>query len=449
MASQKEFTTMTKNKPVDLASAIRDIVTEGTKKWTKVRESERRSPVSRRYRGEVMRREKSVKMVDAASEIMEIAYMKASGDGVYPANARQIYYAARGYIQDKTGRTLDGNYFSQTLLPNYMLEHAEQVADWDVVYDARGHFEEPHGGERFGIGTVEVRDYLAKLTDTPEIVPAFIDQATVSFMGPAGNFGAVLFIEKEGFDSILKKAKIANRFDIAVMSTKGTSVTAARALCDEVCSRFDVPLLILRDFDKAGFTIAATLQQDTRRYKFKNSFETVELGLSLADVNEMKLEHEHQFHEKGDRSKMEDNLRTNGATDAEIAFLFQDFSSTRSTCRVELNAMTSPQFIAFVERKLKKHHVVKIVPDVEILNEAYMAFERGRRLEEKTEEILDDLEDAKIKPPKTLEQRVRAMLKRKPEMRWDAAVAEIVDPNRKTESEDDNNTEQADEDEFD
>jgi hypothetical protein len=34
-------------------------------------------------------------------------------------------------------------------------------------------------------------------------------------------------------------------------------------------------------------------------------------------------------------------------------------------------------------------------------------------------------------------------------MRWDAAIAEIVDPNRKTECEDDNNTEQTDDDEFD
>jgi hypothetical protein len=441
------------NKPIDLASSIRDVVTEGTKRWTGVRKREQRNPVSRRYREKLMRRETSVGIKEAAWEIMEDAYMKASGNGAYCANARQIMYAARKYIQDKTGKTLEDNYFTQTLLPDYVQENG---VDWDVVYDARGHFEEPHNGERFGIGTVEVRNYLAKLKEDPEITPAFIDQATVQFMGPAGNFGAVLFIEKEGFDPLLKMAKIADRFDIAVMSTKGTSVTAARALCDEMCSRFDVPLLIVRDFDKAGFTIAATLQRDTRRYNFRNSFEVIELGLGLTDVNEMRLESEHQYHPKGNRAVMEDNLRENGASENEIAFLFRDFSSTSSTCRVELNAMTSPQFITFIERKLKKHGVTKIVPDVETLNEAYVAFERGRQLDEATEEILAEIEDneddekeKKIKPPKNLEKRVKAMLKRKPEMRWDAAVAEIVDPNRKTESEDGNNTEQTDEDEFD
>ena len=97
---------------------------------------------------------------------------------------------------------------------------------------------------------------------------------------------------------------------------------------------------------------------------------------------------------------MVENLRKNGASDAEIAFLFQDWTNTRSTCRVELNAMTSPQFVAFVERKLKKHGVKKIVPDVETLNEAYAAFERGRRLEEATEAVLEDIEEEEIKPPK-------------------------------------------------
>jgi hypothetical protein len=45
-------------------------------------------------------------------------------------------------------------YFSQTLLPDYIEEHG--VA-WRVVYDARGHFEEPHTNRRIGCGTLEVR----------------------------------------------------------------------------------------------------------------------------------------------------------------------------------------------------------------------------------------------------------------------------------------------------
>jgi hypothetical protein len=116
---------------------------------------------------------------------------------------------------------------------------------------------------------LEARRYLDGLAD-PSIVDACLSQATVKTNGPSGNFGAVVFIEKEGFAPILEAARIAERFDVAIMSTKGMSVTAARLLADEMCSEHDIPLLLLHDFDKAGFSIAGTLQRDTRRYEFQN-----------------------------------------------------------------------------------------------------------------------------------------------------------------------------------
>jgi hypothetical protein len=181
----------------------------------------------------------------------------------------------------------------------------------------------------------------------------------------------------------------------------------------------------LRDFDKAGFSIAGTLQRDTRRYEFKNSFQVIELGLSLADVEAMALEPEYQHHPKGEKSALIDNLRTNGASDAEIAFMFRDFDRLRSTRRVELNAMTSPQFVVFVERKLKENGVTKIVPDQELLAEVYAGVERGRRLQEAIEE-LDEVDMEDFKPPDDLERRVKAKLKKYPHMRWDAAIEASV-----------------------
>ena len=56
-------------------------------------------------------------MVDAAHEIMEDAYLKASGGGTLPVKPRQIMYAARGHIQGRTGKKLDDRYFCQTILP--------------------------------------------------------------------------------------------------------------------------------------------------------------------------------------------------------------------------------------------------------------------------------------------------------------------------------------------
>jgi|SRR6516225_9561818 len=87
-----------------------------------------------------MTRERGVSFKEAAGEIMESAYLKVSGNGEYPANARQIMYAARPHIQKVTGRELNADYFTQTLLPDYLTETG---VDWDVVYDARGHFNGP------------------------------------------------------------------------------------------------------------------------------------------------------------------------------------------------------------------------------------------------------------------------------------------------------------------
>jgi len=416
------------DRPRDLANDIIGLVREGTKKWTRTRRAEERSPASRAYRLSRMTREPGVSFKDAAAEVMRQAYLKVSGNGRLPANARQIMYAARPHIQKVTGRQLNDQYFTQTLLPDYLNDND---VDWDVVYDARGHFSEPHddGKNTFGIGTIEVRTYLRNCRQ-PSFVEAGFSQGKVETNGPSGSFGAVLFIEKEGFDPILESAGIAGKFDIAIMSTKGMSVTAARALADEMCSKYDIPLFILRDFDKAGFSIAGTLQRDTRRYEFKNSFQVIELGLSLADVEAMGLEPEYQHHPKGKKSALIGNLRTNGASEAEINFMFRDFDRLRSTRRVELNAMTSPQFVAFVERKLKENGVKKVVPDLELLTEVYAGIERGWRLEQAIEE-LDEIDMEDFKAPEDLAKRVKAELKKHPHIRWDAAVEAVVSSERR------------------
>jgi hypothetical protein len=409
------------DRPSDMANDIIGAIRAGTSKWTRTRKTEERSPAARQHRHSRMTRERGISIKEAAAEIMPAAYDKASGGGSLPANARQIMYAARDHIQTVTGQQLNSNYFTQTLLPNYVMETG---VIWDVVFDARGHFNEPHGGRSFGIGTLEVRDYLAAFHE-PSIMQAAFSQAHVEFIGPCGNFGAVLFIEKEGFTPLLKAARIADRFDLAIMSTKGMSVVAARKLADEMCHQYGIPLFLLHDFDKSGFSIAGTLQRDTRRYEFQNSIETIDLGLSLDDVVEMGLESEYQHHPKGSKSALIANLEENGASAEEIEFMFRDFDRLRSTRRVELNAMTSPQFIAFLERKLREHGVQKIIPEQDVLTEAYAELKRGRRLAK----LINDLDVVEVNTdaPDDLQEQVGEYLKAHPELRWDAAVCAIVE----------------------
>jgi hypothetical protein len=344
------------------------------------------------------------------------AYARASANGTLPANARQIMYAARPKIQAVTGKALDDQYFTQTLLPDYVNEHE---VDWDVVYDDRGHFREPHGTGLLGLGTLNVRDYLGRLDDGAglEEDDFQLTEKLFSIRGPKHRFGAILFIEKEGFMSLFDAVQLAERFDIAIMSTKGVSVTAARYLVDELCGLYDIPLLVLHDFDKSGFTILGTLQRDTRRYSFCNDIKVIDLGLRLGDIGGLETE---TVHHHGDEHAIESNLRENGSTENEINFLMGH--------RVELNAMTSPQLVGFIERKLAAAGITKVVPETSILEQAYRRAQTHVRLSQRLDELRADVgrEVAATDIPDDLSNQVRTILAAHPELPWDEAVRRIV-----------------------
>jgi hypothetical protein len=273
--------------------------------------------------------------------------------------ARQIFYQARPKIMAMTEeKELQYGYFSQTLLPDYIEEHPATCAGWNVVYDARGHFEEPHTNRRIGCGTIEVGNYLRAMKE-PDIAPADFSDASVDVIGPSGGISGVLFCEKEGFNPLFKAVDLANRYDLMIISNKGLSVTAARLLIDRVCGDNDLPLFVLHDFDIAGFMILGTLSRDTRRYQFSNAIEMIDLGLRLDDI--AGLEREPAAATKTRPAILRAQLAENGATDAEIAILLKE--------RVELNAMTSDALIAMIERKLKDHGLKKVIPGDDVLAE--------------------------------------------------------------------------------
>jgi hypothetical protein len=410
MTTEKEKPT----RPRTIANDIIDVVETATSKWTKQKKSEERHPGMVRYRASRMTREPRTTQKEAAWEVMEAAYLAASGNGSLPALARQIFYQARPKIMAMTeNKHLAYGYFSQTLLPDYIQEHG---VTWDVVYDARGHFEEPHTNRRLGCGTIEVGNYLHAIKE-PSVVPAEFSDANVDIVGPAGNLSAILFCEKEGFGPLFKRVNLGNRYDLMIISTKGVSVTAARQLVDNVCGDNDLPLFVLHDFDVAGFLILGTLQRDTRRYQFSSSINVIDLGLRLEDI--AGLEREPAAATKISAGILRAQLADNGATDTEIGILLNE--------RVELNAMTSDALIQMIERKLKDYGLEKAIPEDALLAETYQEFHRSQKLREEFEELEANFEDTKIEVPGNLKQRVRAVLDEHSDLRWDDAIQVVLD----------------------
>jgi hypothetical protein len=138
--------------------------------------------------------------------------------------------------------------------------------------------------------------------------------------------------------------------------------------------------------------------------------------LRLADVQELSLDYEPVLLGR-DIDKLRFTLRRHGATADEIAFLMEGQ-------RIELNAMTSDQFVAFVERKLTEAGISKIVPPKSQLDKAYRLFARSERIRTIVEEAIDADVDAEIAVPDDLEAQVRAFLAEHPDEPWEAAVRE-------------------------
>jgi hypothetical protein len=401
------------------AAALVEGIRKVSADWAKQRKAEERHASAQRHRMDRLLRVRTVSVKEAAFDVMEKAYTDASDNGVLPANARQIMYAARPDILRITGRdSFDDAYFTQQLLPGFVDLYPEVCADWDVVYDARGSFIEPHTDREVAIGTLEVRNYLQHRGVKKTELGGLREEPQFPTYGPENRYRAILFIEKEGFDPLLRAAQIAQRFDIAIMSTKGMSTTAARQLLDQLSPRVE-QILVLHDFDVSGFTIFGTLASDSRRYQFRNKVRIVDIGLRLADVEALDLQSE-PVSVSGKWASRAETLAQYGATGEEIAFLRDQ--------RVELNAMTSRQFVDHLEAKFAEHGVTKVLPEEKVLEG------HARYL---LEVLIANQELAKVMPevrkqaaaqqlPADLRKLVAKQFEKTPAWAWDRAVVDLV-----------------------
>jgi hypothetical protein len=413
--------------PRGVEVALIEAVTSVARGWKKAKRSADRNDRLLQQDLERQRkasRKKELSIKQAAFHVMEQAYLKVSDNNTLPAGARQIMYAARDLVLQLVPRVWKkSSYFTQKLLPAFMEAHPELTASWDVVFDARGHLHEPHTEHSVPLGTLQVRQYVRSWSDDVPDGPGPVTLPhDVETRGPCNRYRFALFVEKEGFDPLLERAQIAHRFDLALMSTKGMTVTAYRRLIERLTEQ-GVTVLVLRDFDKAGFTILHTMQNDTPRYRFRTRPKVIDLGLRLADVRQLGLQSEPVEYPGGKDGTSDPRvmLRDQGATQEERDFLVrQKTGSGWVGERVELNAMTSRQFIEFLERKLVEAGVAKLVPDAAVLVKAYRRAAAIASIE-RAIEALDEHQGDDVTIPPDLVEVVTARLAGT-DLSWDEVV---------------------------
>lgn len=361
---------------------------------------------------------------DAAFQVMEEAINKASGNGLYLTNARQIMYAARPLVLKITNGQIWRNsaYFTQNILKDYIESHEEDSIIENIVWDARGHFTEPFTKESVPLGGAAVMDYINRWEMDINAYEIPEQQERIKTVGPLHRFNSILFIEKEGFDALLKTSGIAEKYDIAIMSTKGVPVAAACKLANEMSNK-GVKVFVLHDFDFAGFKIVQTLRQGTR---LSVGTDVIDIGFRLADVQSLQSE----YVEYRQQIDPREYLKQCGVTEEECNFLVNaDSRSHRywSGQRVELNAMTSGQFIAWLEETLKAHGVEKVIPDQKVLTETYQGAIFRVSVKEKIDEFQEEYAKKNVEPPKDLLDRVSEKIKNSPTLSWDEAIYSIAE----------------------
>jgi hypothetical protein len=405
---------------MNVAQMLQDSIRTVTKAWTKQRKAEERRLRSRSSRAYIY--SDRVNFTDVLDEILEAGYQKASGNGHYTVDLRQFYYQCRDPLFKKTGRQVNANYFSQTLIVKYKNQHPEKTAHWKLAASPRGIITLPHTKVIIPCGTVEVERYLStrqrhnQWDDLNIILPTKWPS-----LAEGHRFRGVVFIEKEGFHEMLEEAKIGERLDLAFITTKGQSVTAARHFVDMICRRYGgIPLFIVHDFDPYGLSIAQRLtsvsdyarENDLVKYEFRNEINVIDLGLRLEDVREHDLDSE-DFEFRG---LPDDTI----ATDEEREFF-------KGGQRVELNAFTAPDFIQWLEGKLEEHLPEKFVPADDVLESAWRralaVAEINQAINLTRNKAIESAKKAKI--PKNLRRELA-----KSEKPWDLALYELVWKNK-------------------
>jgi hypothetical protein len=120
------------------------------------------------------------------------------------------------------------------------------------------------------------------------------------------------------------------------------------------------------------------------------------------------------------------NLRESGATEEECAVLVRRTAGGWRGERVELNAMSSRQLLAWLEAKFAEHGVEKVVPDQATLEQAYRRARRRAVIQHAIDAALKTIDqDDTIAIPASLAAHIRAAISGTTQS-WDMAIWQMV-----------------------
>lgn len=258
---------------------------------------------------------------------MQAAIAHASGGGQYRYQQRQLFYALRPYLLDATGQAP-----SMGTVAAYITDWENEYGEAPGMYrDARGIVYHPHLRQEIPLGTLSVEAYTR----------------------PTWTFNKVLYIEKEGFFPLLKDEQWPERHDCALLTSKGQATRAVKDLIDLLGETSEeITFYCVHDADAYGTLIYHALQEATRS-RPERRVHIVNLGLEPWEGLEMGLQTEPVTSDKK-RHPVGD-------------YVPAEWGEWLQGRRIELNAMTTGQFIEWLDLKMAEHGTGKVMPPAPVI----------------------------------------------------------------------------------
>jgi hypothetical protein len=179
---------------------------------------------------------------------------------------------------------------------------------------------------------------------------------------PPWTFNKILYSEKEGLFPILKHVNWPERHDCALLTSKGY---ATRAVCDvlNLMGELSEPILIfcIHDADGPGTMIYQSMQEAVNARPRASNIRIENLGLEPEEARKMELEAE-----KVERTK---DKRGEPKVIPVADYVPARWRTWLQSNRVELNAMTTPEFLEWLDGKVAPFHKGKLVPPDSVLEE--------------------------------------------------------------------------------
>jgi hypothetical protein len=353
--------------------------------------------------------ERKLSQKDVVLEHLDQAIEDVSGDGEFRFNQRQLFYYLRPIVLEETGQTLkEGNF--NAIITDYETDDEEIPG---MYREPRGSIYHPHRHETIPLGTLTVENYER----------------------PEWTYNKIVLIEKEGWSEALKEVQWPERHDCMLMSSKGFTTRAARDLVDKLAEHNEpVDVFLIHDADAHGTEIYETFQEATkargaRLIKVHNlglePWEAIAMGLEVEEIEQAKM-----------RRAVADYVlkRTDRAPDG------TEWEEWLQTHRIELNAMTTPELITWLDRKMAEHSTGKLIPPPAMIAAELKQLLKTRLRELIMERILREagldrqVEEGftaiKLRRHDTLIKGITKMFKRAPEREWrdhiDAVVSKLL-----------------------